>query len=42
MFNVPNHPNFATPNDALDQANVGSITSAKDPRVIQIGGKYQF
>jgi hypothetical protein len=42
MFNVPNHPNFSTPNDALDQANVGSITSAKDPRVIQIGGKYQF
>ena len=42
MFNVPNHPNFSTPNVYLDQANVGSITTAKDPRVIQIGGKYQF
>ena len=42
MFNVPNHPNFSTPNVFLDEANVWTITSAKDPRVIQIGGKYQF
>ena len=42
IFNVPNHPNFNTPNDYLDVANVGTITTAKDPRVMQLGAKYQF
>jgi outer membrane receptor protein involved in Fe transport len=42
VFNVPNHPNFNTPNDFVDQADVGTITSAKDPRVMQLGAKYQF
>lgn len=42
VFNVPNHPNFATPNDNVDEPNVGSITSAKDPRVMQLGAKYLF
>ncbi len=42
VFNVPNHPNLATPNVYLDEANVSTITSAKDPRVMQLGAKYEF
>jgi hypothetical protein len=42
IFNVPNHPNFNTPNDNVDEANAATITSAKDPRVMQLGAKYSF
>jgi hypothetical protein len=42
VFNVPNHPNLATPNVYLDEANIATITSAKDPRVMQLGAKYMF
>jgi hypothetical protein len=42
VFNVPNHPNFSSPNDFLDEANVASITKARDPRVMQLGARYMF
>ena len=42
IFNLLNHPNFKLPNDYLDEAAVGSITSAGDPRAIQLGAKYTF
>lgn len=42
IFNLLNHPNFKLPNDYLDEAAVGSITSAGDPRSIQLGAKYIF
>jgi hypothetical protein len=42
LFNLLNHPNFKLPNDYLDEAAVGSITSAGDPRAMQLGAKYTF
>jgi hypothetical protein len=42
VFNVLNHPNFLLPNDNVDEAGVATITSAKDPRVMQLGAKYSF
>jgi len=41
-FNVTNHSNLQLPNDTLDKANAGTITSAGSARVMQIGAKYQF
>lgn len=42
VFNVMNHPNFSLPNDNVDTPGAGTITKAKDPRVMQIGAKYSF
>jgi hypothetical protein len=42
IFNLLNHPNFQLPNDNMDEAGVGSITKAGDPRAIQLGAKYIF
>lgn len=42
VFNVPNHPNFMLPNDNVDESTAGTITSAANPRVMQLGAKYQF
>jgi Carboxypeptidase regulatory-like domain/TonB dependent receptor/TonB-dependent Receptor Plug Domain len=42
VFNVLNHPNFMLPDDNVDEAGVGTITSARDPRVMQLGAKYTF
>jgi hypothetical protein len=42
VFNLFNHPNFKLPNDYLDEAAVGSITEAGDPRSMQLGAKYTF
>ena len=42
MFNFTNTPNFGTPNGVLNNAQVGKITSAQDPRRIQMGAKLVF
>jgi hypothetical protein len=42
VFNVLNHPNFKLPNDSLDTVGAGSITTAGDPRAMQLGAKYTF
>jgi hypothetical protein len=42
VFNVLNHPNFNLPDVNVDEAGAGTITKAKDPRVMQIGAKYSF
>ncbi len=42
VFNLLNHPNFKLPNDNMDEAAVGSITKAGDPRAMQLGAKYTF
>jgi hypothetical protein len=42
MFNWTNTANFGTPNGTLNNAQVGRITSASDPRRIQMGLKLVF
>jgi len=42
VFNVLNHTNLALPNNHLDQPGAGTISSAKDPRLMQFGGRIQF
>jgi hypothetical protein len=41
-FNVTNHPNFNLPNDVVDKAGAGTITGAKDPRIMQLGARLEF
>jgi hypothetical protein len=41
-FNVLNTPAFANPNGTFGGAAFGTITSAGDPRVIQLAAKLQF
>jgi hypothetical protein len=41
-FNVLNHPNFGLPNGNLSSSSFGRITSAGDPRQIQLGAKLNF
>jgi hypothetical protein len=41
-FNVFNTPAFANPNGTFGSAAFGTITSAGDPRVIQLAAKLQF
>jgi hypothetical protein len=41
-FNLTNHPNFNLPNDVIDKAGAGTITGAKDPRIMQLGARLQF
>ncbi len=42
FFNGFNHPNFGSPGSALGNANFGVISSALDPRIIQLGLKVLF
>lgn len=42
MFNFTNTPNFGTPNGTLNNAQVARITSAADPRRVQMGLKFVF
>jgi hypothetical protein len=42
MFNFTNTPNFGNPNGTLNNPQVGQITSAADPRRIQLGMKLVF
>ncbi|MGH9471212.1 MAG: carboxypeptidase regulatory-like domain-containing protein [Terriglobales bacterium] len=42
MFNVLNHANFDAPSVDFGGSNVGVITSAADPRIMQFAVKYTF
>lgn len=41
-FNLLNHPPFGNPSGVLGSASFGSISSAGDPRVVQLAVKYLF
>jgi hypothetical protein len=41
-FNLLNTPPLGNPNAVLGAANFGTITTAGDPRVIQLAAKFQF
>ena len=42
VFNLTNTPPLGVPNTVVGSAGFGSITSAGDPRVIQLGAKLNF
>ena len=42
VFNLLNTPNLGTPNTVLGAANFGTITTAFDPRVVQLALKFIF
>ena len=42
VFNLLNTPNFGAPNAIQGAANFGTITSALDPRVVQLALKFLF
>jgi hypothetical protein len=42
FFNVFNHTNFTDVNNSLTSPGFGTITSARDPRIIQLGLKFSF
>jgi hypothetical protein len=39
FFNVLNHPNFGIPDGTMGSANLGRITDARDPRILQFALK---
>jgi len=41
-FNVLNHVNPGNPNTTLSSAQFGTITTARDPRILQFALKYVF
>jgi hypothetical protein len=41
-FNLPNHTNFQGISLGLGSSNFGQVTSARDPRRIQLGAKLSF
>ena len=42
VFNLLNTPNFGAPAAVLGAGNFGTITSALDPRVVQLAVKFLF
>jgi hypothetical protein len=42
FFNVFNKVNFSGPNTNVSSASFGQITSAGDPRILQLALKLQF
>lgn len=42
IFNVPNHVNFGLPNHNIDVPDAGVITTASEPRRMQVALKYIF
>jgi len=42
VFNVTNTPPLAAPNTVVGAPGFGSITAAGDPRVFQLGAKFNF
>jgi hypothetical protein len=41
-FNVLNHTNFATIQTVATASNFGQATSTRDPRILQLAGKFNF
>jgi hypothetical protein len=41
-FNAINHPNYLSPVATLSSANYGRITSANDPRILQLSLKLHY
>jgi hypothetical protein len=41
-FNTWNHPQYGTPNYNVTSPSYGRITSARDPRILQLGLKFLF
>jgi hypothetical protein len=41
-FNVLNHPSWMAVSTNATSANFGQVTSAHDPRIVQVGGKLSF
>ena len=41
-FNIFNHAQFTNPGGSIDSTDFGAITSARDPRIMQIAAKFRF
>jgi hypothetical protein len=42
VFNVPNHPNFLTPNTNVNDRDGATITRAREGRSMQFALRYEF
>jgi len=42
IFNLTNHVNFGAPTVSLNSSNLGKITTAGDPRIMQFAVKFDF
>jgi hypothetical protein len=42
LFNSLNRPNFLNPNASFSSAAFGRLTSARDPRIMQVAAKFYF
>ena len=42
LFNSLNRPNFLNPNNSSQSAAFGRLTSARDPRIMQLAAKFYF
>jgi hypothetical protein len=42
FFNLTNHPNFANPDNNLQDSTFGKILSDSGPRILQFAAKYTF
>jgi hypothetical protein len=42
VFNVLNWTNYNNPNTTLSSSSFGKITSAGDPRILQLAAKFHF
>jgi hypothetical protein len=41
-FNVFNHAQFLNPSGEINNNTFGFVTSARDPRILQLGVKFSF
>ena len=41
-FNLFNHAQFENPSGNIDSSSFGTILSARDPRILQVGAKFHF